>query len=174
MTPRTMTALVAAGVLALLPMSDASAATRTFPDAVGDSGASSDIRWVTVTNSAAKDRFAVRVGLDRVEYGVALNVYVDLERGNPGPELRMSAYADSEWALFRVQRWGQRGREIAGCGRVTYSKSTDSSIALWRATRTCLGVGPRVRVAVRLAEPGVGVDWAPARRTFFPAVRSIG
>lgn len=157
---------------ALLPIAPAAASTRSFPDAVGDSGASSDIRWVKVTNSLAQNRFAVKVGLDQVDYDVALVVYVDLRRRNPGPELRMSANADSEWAMFAVNRWGQRGTQTASCGRVSYSKSTARPVATWHASRGCLGVGARVRVAAKLVEHGVGVDWAPARRTFFPAVRA--
>jgi hypothetical protein len=83
----------------------------------------------------------------------------------------MVANADSEWALYRVDDWGQRGKRTALCGRVRYSKSTPS-VASWRAPRTCLDIRRAVRVSVRVKDAGHGVDWSPAPREFLPGVRA--
>jgi len=169
--PRTLLTVAAALAVAAvaLPANAATAATELFPDATGDTASRSDIGWVEVTNSRQHDRLAVRVGLSRVLYGVTLTVWVDTRAKNPGPELRMVAYADSEWALYRVDRWGQRGTRTPLCGRVRYSKSTPH-VAGWRTTRTCLDVRRGVRVAVRVKDTGHGADWAPAPRHFLDTV----
>lgn len=167
---RLLTAMAAVCALVLLPITPASAQVVRFDDAVGDTHARSDIKWVQVTNSRHRDLFKVRVRLDRVRYGVGLVVYVDRRLKNPGPELRMVAFADSEWQLHRVNKWGQRGRMIDTCGAVRYSKSTPRPIATWKASRSCLELRPRVRVAVKIADRGHGKDWAPDRRRFFPPV----
>jgi hypothetical protein len=155
--------------ITLMPTTPASAEQVTFDDAVGDTNSRSDVRWVEVMHSNKRDRFQVRVRLDQVRYGVELVVYVDRRRGNPGPELRMVALADSEWALYRVVRWGQRGTRIDTCGRVSYSPAA-GDVARWRSSRTCLDLGPQVRVAVKVRDDGYGVDWAPQKYRFFPAV----
>ena len=173
MRTRTLVTVAAALAVAavLLPANGAAAATDLFPDATGDTASRSDIGWVEVTNSGRHDRFVVRVGLSRVVYGAPLTVWVDLRAKNPGPELRMLAYADSEWALYRVHDWGERGTRIGTCGRVRYTKATPH-VATWRTTRTCLGIRRGVSVAVRVRDAGHGVDWAPAPRQFLDRVRA--
>jgi hypothetical protein len=168
---RMVASATAAAVVALVPAGAAVASTSTYQDPSRDSTANSDIRSVTVTNSAADDQLVVRVRLDRVVLASSVTVYVDRARRNPGPELRMVAAPDSEWALYRVDRWGQRGKPITTCGRVRYSESA-KPVALWRTSRTCLHLKGSVRVAVKLAGPGRagGTDWAPAARTFYPWV----
>jgi len=113
----------------------------------------------------------VRIRLDKVVLGTAATVYVDRNRSNPGPELRMVAAPDSEWLLYRVDRWGQRGTSIHTCGRVGFSASS-GPVVVWRASRTCLHINGGVRVAAKLTGPRKqdGVDWAPHRRTFYPRV----
>lgn len=178
MNVRAIAVLAAATALALpmglIGMTTASAQVSIFDDATGDTHARSDIKWVEVTHSKRLGHLKVRVRLDQIRTGVELVVYVDRRLGNPGPELRMVAYPDSEWALFRVNKWGQRGRLVDTCGRVRYSNSSARPIATWKAGRECLKLRQRVRVAVMIADPGHGVDWAPKRRTFFPAVSATG
>lgn len=161
-------AVAAVAVLAaiLLPAAPASAGDTVFHDPVGDTAARSDLRWARVMNVGSQRLFEVRVGMTEVVTGVALVVYVDRRPADSGPELKMVAYPDSEWALFRVDRWRDRGTEVPGCGRVSYSSSTTRPVAVWHATRTCLKLGTQVRVAIRLVDAGHGTDWLPARRTF--------
>jgi hypothetical protein len=171
MRSRTLLALGAAITFAAVavPAGGAAAATQLFPDDTGDTASRSDIGWVEVGNNHRRDRFALRVGLSRVVYGASLTVWVDSRPRNAGPEFRMVAHADSEWQLYRVDRWGQRGAPTDTCGQVRYSKATPQ-LASWRTTRTCLDVRRGVRVAVRVRDAGHGVDWAPARRHFFDRV----
>lgn len=166
------TSAVGAGLIfgfALLPGQAANAATTTYLDPSGDTGARSDIRRVQVDNSRATDLFRVRVRVDRVILGTDVSVYVDLNRKNRGPELRMSAAPDSEWALSRVKGWKDRGKRIALCGKVRFS--TDfKPVVVWRTTRTCVNLQGKARVAVKLRDKGHGTDWAPAPRRFYPGV----
>jgi hypothetical protein len=56
--------MAAVCALVLLPITPASAQVVRFDDAVGDTHARSDIKWVQVTNSRHRDLFKVRVRLD--------------------------------------------------------------------------------------------------------------
>ena len=149
----------------------AAAGVLVVHDLIGDNTSRSDIRRVVINNSAARDRFVVRVRLDQVVYGADLNVYVDIRRDNPGPEWRMAAAADSEWSLYRVDAFGQLGTLAKSCGRVSFSKDGPPA-ANWRAPRACLKVGHAVRVSVLVKDPGHGSDWSLDRRVFSPWVRA--
>lgn len=169
---------VASGVIVgllsvtLLPIGAANAAERRFDDPTGDTMGRSDIRWVQVSNSRTKNFLKVRVRLNRVVYGVEFATFVDTNRANPGPEWKMSGYADSEWGLARVRNWRDDGEERVCRGSARYSKGTDRPIAVWKSSRRCLGLHGKARVAVRLQDQGRGTDWAPAMKTFLPGVKA--
>lgn len=165
----TLAAAVAAAAL-LVPTATAWAETTRFDDRPRPTKSSTDVRWVEVTNDHASDRFGVKVRVDKIRLGSTLVVYVDRNLHNPGPELRMVAVPDSEWALYRVNTWGQRGREMGTCGRVRMSSFDHEHRATWTAERTCLGIHGQVRVAVKMVDPQGRADWAPKRTTFFQPV----
>jgi hypothetical protein len=167
------TAVALVALLAMLPVATTAHADEVrVADPTGDTTARSDIKWVEVLHSRSEDLFKVRTRLSEVLIGVKLVMYVDRNRGNPGPELRMVAYADSEWQLYRVNRWDDRGQQIVTCGKVRYTVGSEKPIASWSATRSCLRLDRSVRVAVKVDDDGYGNDWAPARRDFTPWVNA--
>lgn len=172
MRSRTLLAFTAAALLTLLPTQSASAAIAVYHDPDGDTTSRSDLRWVNVRNVGSDNLFEVRVGVSQVVLGDLLVVYVDRDLKDPGPELRMNAYVDSEWTLARVNTWREQGTIVSHCGRVTYSTSSTRPVAVWHATRRCLGIGKQVRVAAKVVDFGHGVDWAPAPRVFLDPVSS--
>ncbi len=168
--PRLAIAVVVALGMVLTPTLTAWAATTTFLDQVRETKSSADVRWVKVENARSTDRFGVTVKVNQIRTASTLVVYVDRNLKNAGPELRMVAAPDSEWALYRVGTWGQRGKEITTCGRVRMSAFDREHKATWRASRECLAISGVVRVAVKMTDARGRVDWAPRKRTFFPRV----
>jgi len=164
--------VVSALVVATLTVAStpARAASKWFNDGTDPVKTSVDVKRVKVTNNRAHNRFAVKVRLDKIRTGSVLVVYLDRNPVNPGPELRMVAYPDSEWALFRVAAWGRHGRQINTCGSVAMSSFDHPHRAVWKAPRGCLKIDGRVRVAVRTVDPQGRHDWAPRRQTFFAPV----
>ena len=165
-TLRNVSALAASILAVGLAAGPASANTRHFDDPVGDTKAHNDIRWVTVNNGGATGKsLVVRVRMSDVRIGDELRVFVDTRSNNPGPEWRMSAYADSEWILERVDTWDSAGTSSSCPGRVRLTESRDTS--RWRTSRDCLDIGDKVRVAVRTQEANSAQhDWARAYRMF--------
>lgn len=129
-------AVLAAGMLAGAAV-PASANMKRFEDPVGDTKAHNDIRWVEVDNggnyvspnSGGGDRLIVRVRMSDVRSGDELRIFVDTRSNNPGPEWRMSAWADSEWILQRVDTWDSPGSATSCPGRVRLTESRD--VARW-------------------------------------------
>lgn len=167
---RVAAAAALAGGLVLGTTGSAQAATSTFEDRVHETTSASDIRWVRVHNDRQDDRFRVAVKTDEIITGSSLTLFVDRNRKNPGPELRMVAVPDSEWALYRVNKWGQRGTEIATCGKVRMSASSKRDVVSWRTSRTCIGLEGAVRVSAKMTDAMGRVDWAPKKRHFYPKV----
>jgi hypothetical protein len=159
-----------AAVTVALPTSGALAQTSQFDDQTEAANSSSDVTSVEVTNNRVQDMFRVKVRIDRIRVGSTLVVYVDRRMKNAGPELRMVAAPDSEWSLFRVGGWGQRGKLVDTCGRVRMSSFERDHLAKWTATRSCLNLHGAVRVSVKSVDPDGDVDWAPKRHEFFPKV----
>ena len=155
----------------VVPVGSALGATSTFKDGHG-SKASTDIRWVRVTNERHNNHLAVKVRVDKIRVGSTLVVYVDRNLNNPGPELRMVAAPDSEWNLYRVHKWGQRGQQISTCGRVRMSAFHRDHRARWTARRSCLNIHGAVRVAVKMIDPQGRTDWAPKRRSLYAKVNA--
>lgn len=165
-------AVATALVVVLLPAAPAVAAEHRFTDPVGETASRSDIRWVRVANSRDQNRIRVRVGMSRVVYGVEWTTYLNTKLSDPGPEWKMSGYADSEWVLYRVDSWRDDGRQRNCPGSASYSQSSARPIASWTSSRSCLGIRGKARVSVRLKDVGHGIDWAPTAREFFPGVRA--
>ena len=163
--PTVLISVLTAGLF-LTMAAPASAESATVRDDVGDTNSRSDIRRMEITNSRVDNRLHIKVALSEIVLGAPLTVYVDRNLENAGPELRMVAYPDSEWMLFRVGKWDERGNAIGTCGRVSYSDSTRHPVATWEARRTCLHIPGAVRVAAKVVDPEGGRDWVPDRQTF--------
>lgn len=166
--------LVTAGAVTLMLATAATAATAwagtvSVTDPVGDTGSRSDIRRVTVEHVHTADRLRIITGLSRIVIGVELDVYLDTRRAHPGPEWKVAALPDSEWALLRVRDWRDAGTVGPVCGRVRYSTSSVHPVARVSLPSSCLDLHRDVKVSVLAVDPGHGRDWAPARRTFLPA-----
>lgn len=160
---------VVAGCLAAAPLTSADAAVSLFDDARHETSAASDIRWVRVHNDRDDDRFGVIVKTGQNRIGSTLVVFVDRNLRHRGPELRMVAAPDSEWSLFRVGAWGERGVEVSTCAGQVRMRSEEQA-ARWTASRSCLGIDGAVRVGAKLVDADGSVDWAPERRHFYPRV----
>lgn len=145
------------------------AGTVSFDDEVGDTGSRSDIRRVVVEHVHTADRLRVVTRLSKVVYGAELAIYIDSRRRNAGPEWKISAYADSEWALLRVDGWRDDGIPGPTCGRVSYSMDTDRPVAKATVPASCIRLHRDVRVSVLVRDVGHGRDWAPDTRRFLPA-----
>lgn len=144
--------------------------TTRFEDGPHATKSSTDVKWVEVSNDRATDEFKVKIRVDKIRLGSTLVVYVDRNLKNAGPELRMVAFPDSEWTMYRVNKWGQRGKEIDTCGRVRMSSFERDHRATWTATRTCLRIPGAVRVGAKMVDPKGRADWAPKREAFFDRV----
>ena len=140
------------------------AAAVTINDARGDTNSRIDIRKVVVRHT--DDRLKVKARLNKVVYGVEFAAFLDTRRENPGPEWKLSGYADSEWGITRVKGWNDTGTPGPACGRARFSKDSDPPVAWFRVPNDCLNIRDKVRVSVAMKDPGHGVDWVPARREF--------
>lgn len=167
------TMAVAAATLSLTFALPAHANVRHFTDARNDTKSSVDIWGVRVDNATADpNKVIVKVRQDDVTFEDSITVYLDTRETDPGPEYRISGGTGSEFFLYRVERWTDRGQLVPfGCGqRLRIHENTDRSRAVF--PRACIGKTGKVRVAVE-AERGYPVrsrDWAQARRTWLPWV----
>lgn len=162
-------AAAAAGALVLTVAPAAWAGTVSYDDDVGDTGSRSDIRRVVVEHVHTADRLTVTTRLTKVVYGAELAIFIDSRPRNAGPEWKISAYADSEWALMRVDGWRDDGMPGPTCGRVSYSMDTDHPVARATLPSSCIRLHRDVRVSVLVHDAGHGRDWAPDTRRFLPA-----
>ena len=153
-------------VLIGLAAAPAAANMRHFDDPVGDTKAYNDIKWVQVHNGGARGKqLVVRIKLGEIRPGDSMRIFVDTRAKDPGPEWRMRGWADSEWRLERVEKWDSPGTVVSCQGRA--SMTDNKTVSFWRTQRSCLGVGDKVRAAVRVQEGSSPQhDWAAAHRTF--------
>jgi hypothetical protein len=166
---RSMLAVAMTGVLSLVAAPAAWAGTVSFDDEVGDTGSRSDITRVVVEHVHTADRLRVTTRLTKVVYGAELAIFIDSRPRNAGPEWKISAYADSEWALLRVDSWRDDGMPGPTCGRVSYSMDADPPVARATFPSSCIRLHRDVRVSVLVHDAGHGRDWAPDTRRFLPA-----
>ncbi|WP_122816439.1 hypothetical protein [Nocardioides pantholopis] len=161
-------ALVAAtGVLTAPSAAAATPVQRTYTDPA-DPGAAYDIRSLTLRSApAANTRAKVVVKhARRVRVGDATDVWVNLD-ADRAPDLHITAYSFSEYAVFRARSFTRDGRDISDrdCARVSMAGRR----TVVRLLPDCLGPSRRYAVSVRTSRddrPPRAVDWAPARRAF--------
>jgi hypothetical protein len=180
---RLFVVVATAAVVAASVISPAGAAERTFTDKKGDVLRGFDIQSVRVVNTGKWIK--IRTHHRYLRYGGAQNggvsVYIDTVRKRRGPEFRFAGPVgfDGDYSLLRVRRWQPVGGPL-GCRGLRFGVNYKRDVVRFAVTRRCLDraydhrVG-KVRVAVMTAQNRAGggaprVDWAPKRRTLYPAV----
>ena len=162
----------AAGVVvlaSLLALPTASADTRRFRDAAGDTGLPADLTTVRVSNGTETVDISARPG--RVEFGDIFVFWLDTRPRNAGPEYKVVVVPNSDaFGLVRVGAFGKRGRPVPCDGlRATADHGAPEWVSA-SVPRSCLRDPGKVRVAVKArytdGDTSV-VDWAPAKRRFF-------
>jgi hypothetical protein len=174
---------VAAAALAASVISPAGAAERTFTDREGDVRRGFDIQSVRVVNTGKWIK--IRTHHRYLRYGGAQNggvsVYIDTVRKRKGPEFRFAGPVgfDGDYSILRVRHWNAVGGPL-NCNGLRFGVNYKRDVVHFAVTRRCLDraydhrVG-KIRVAVMTAQNRAGggkprVDWAPKRRTLYPAV----
>lgn len=159
-------AVVAAAGLMAAP---ASADVRSFSDPPAAPGVI-DIRNVRVDNSTThREKIIVNVRMRNIRFGDGMSVYVDTRPGNAGPEYRMDAFANSEFAFHRVNTWGGPGR-VVRCDGDRFRLAAGARRARIVFPRACLGNPGRVRIAVHAYRDDRS-DWARSARNWLGFVR---
>jgi hypothetical protein len=164
-----VTAAAVAAPLTLTP--SAQADTVVFADARRDAPRHIDLTRALVDNGDARPlKVLIRIRIRGTwAAGDHIAVYFNRNRSNPGPELRLSSFVDSEFSLRRVNTWTGNGIP-ASCGDFAMKQFADNHGVRVRINRSCLD-GP-ARVAIRTRSDDGQVDWFQQRRTFLPAVHA--
>jgi len=155
----------------LLGVSPASAERQTFRDRANDAQRGVDIRTVHVSNAG---RILVRTKFDYLgrRGSTGLAIYFDTNRRNAGPEYLAAGglFEGSDSILGRIAGWNDQFADwSSGCRydlRIHYGRGGTATIDL---ARGCLRRPGEIRATAKSNGPGRN-DWAPRRRTFYPAV----
>jgi hypothetical protein len=157
--------VLAAGLLgSATPAVAAPPTERTVEDA-REPGKAYDIRTVTMTSAARKGRKAtIVVGYDRrVRVGDGLDVWIDTDRDRV-PDLYLTAFAFSEYAVYKARGWDGHGRDISDRGCATLRMKGLTSMV--RFDPSCLRPSTRFAVSVRSfvqGRPARTADHVPGR-----------
>jgi hypothetical protein len=180
---RTLLVAVAAVGLLASAAATANAEDQSFRDRKDDVRGGFDIHSVRVDNTGKWIK--IRTHHRNLRYGATapgggVSVYIDTVRRRNGPEFRFSGPVgfDGDYAIVRVRRW-TAGDDALNC-RLRFGVNYKRDVVRFAVPRRCLDraydhrVG-KIRVAVKAAQSRAGggaprVDWAPKRRTLYPAV----
>jgi hypothetical protein len=162
---------IAAGATLLTMAPAAQADTVNAADNRGDAPRKIDLTRARIDNGDTRPRLVlIRLGIaGRWRLGGDVTVWFNLDRSNPGPELRFTGVLFSAYALQRVNGWNGTGHETS-CDDYDMKQIGHNRAMRVRIKRACLGHRP-VRVAVRTRSGDGDTDWFGHRRTFLPAVR---
>ena len=180
---RTGRAIVAVAGLALAATATgaapASAATRTFEDAVGDVAHGVDLQSVKVVNERNVRVVVQHDDLVRsFRSGASMTVYLDTDRGEPGPEYGLAGalFQGSDYALLPTVGDGWKLSRRALPLECSYVSTLDyaADVTRIRISRGCLDRPDEVRVAVKAGgeqrDGDVVRDWLDGRRSLTPWV----
>ncbi|MQW76368.1 hypothetical protein GHK92_10810 [Nocardioides sp. dk4132] len=172
-------AALAAGAVSATVLGTASPAAAergSYPDPADATASLNDLRRVTVAHNDGALRLRVRVtDLRATSDGgsAGLTVWVDTDRGTPGPDLRLGTGLQSgtDYQLVRTAGW-KPSSEALTCPYSVRLRPAKDVVDL-RISRRCLGAATdEVRVAVRMDDhddPSHPVrDWLGARRSLTP------
>jgi hypothetical protein len=156
------------GTATAVPLADATLAStdaRHYTDRTGDASSTVDITRVTASVTGPADgrlRITVRFA-EPQSAGDHTAIYVDTDRPDAGPELRLAGARDSEYWFESVDTWNDRGRRAA-CDffRMRQGRASMGVVV----DRDCIGTG-RVWFEVRTTgiEDG-STDWLGRARSF--------
>ena len=120
---------------------------RAIPDAV-EPGKAYDVVSVTVSAAAAPGRKAKVVveHARRVAVGDGIDFWVDTDDDRQ-PDLYLTGFADSEFALYNAHGWAGHGRDISAGGCATLRMVGTRSVI--RFDPSCLAPSQRFSVSVR-------------------------
>jgi hypothetical protein len=173
--PLVLPALVA--VVALLaaaaPAVAAPPTHRTIKDPL-ESGKAYDIRTVTMRSAVSAGRKA-QVTVEhsrRVRVGDGIDLWIDTDDDRQ-PDLYLTGYAFSEYAVYKAHGWEGHGRDISGRGCATLRMRGTKSIV--RVDPSCLAPSTRFAVSVRSFvqdRPAASADNVPGRERLSKKVLS--
>ena len=140
-------ALAVALLASAAPAAAAVPAERTITDAV-EPGKAYDVVSVTLTAAAAEGQKAsVVVRHDRrVQVSDGIDMWFDTD-GDRSPDLYLTGYAFSEYAVYKARGFDGHGREISDLGCVKLRMTGKRSIV--RLDPSCLAPSETFSVSVR-------------------------
>ena len=120
---------------------------RTIQDAQ-EPGKAYDIVTVTMKSAASAGRKAqITVTHDRrVRVGDGIDLWIDTDDDRQ-PDLYLTGYAFSEYAVYKAHGWDGHGRDISDLGCATLTMRGPKSIV--RVDPSCLAPSTRFAVSVR-------------------------
>jgi hypothetical protein len=162
-------AIAVATIVSMPPAANAD--TAIFVEPRGDAPRHIDLTRAVIDNGDARPaKVLMRIRVrGTLHLGDNIAVYFNRNVANPGPELKLSSFVDSEFTLRRVNTWTGNGIP-ASCGDYAMKQFADNHGVRVRINRSCLD-GP-ARVAIRTRSDDGQVDWFGPRRTFLPAVHA--
>jgi hypothetical protein len=144
-----LSALALTTVLAatVAPASAAPPTERTIKDA-REPGKAYDIRTVTTTSAPSAEKKAkVVVEHDRrVHVGDGIDLWIDTDRDRV-PDIYLTGYAFSEYAVYKARGWEGHGRDISDLGCATLRMRGVKSVV--KVDPSCLAPSTRFSVSVR-------------------------
>ena len=166
-------ALAALLAAAATPAIAAPTTVRTIDDAA-EPGKAYDILTVTMTSAIEEGRKAkVVVGHDRhVRPDDGIDLWIDTNDDRV-PDLYITGYAFSEYAVYKARGWDGHGRDISDRGCATLRMTATRSVM--RFDPSCLEPSKRFAVSVRsfaLDRPVGSADHVPGRERLSKRVRS--
>ena len=131
-----------------------------------------DIRTVTLTSAPAGHPRARIVVQDyrRVRVGDGISIWINTD-DDPGPDLLITGYAFSEYAVYRPRSWARHGKDISDRGCASLRMRGERAIV--RFDPDCLDPATKFSVSVRSfvqGRPDRTADDAPRARRFTHAV----
>jgi hypothetical protein len=179
---RSLLVVAATAALAASVVTPANAAESTFTDRHGDVRGGFDIQSVRVANTGKwiKIRSHHRNLRNGGPPTGGVTVYIDTAHRRKGPEFWFAGPVgfDGDFNIGKARHWKPIGQPL-NCGGLRFGVSYQRDVVRFAVTRRCLDraydhrVG-KIRVAVKAAQNTRSgtprIDWAPKRRTLYPAV----
>lgn len=166
-------AVVAALALTAAPAVAAPPTERTIQDAA-EPGKAYDILTVTMKSAVSAGRKA-QVTVEhgrRVRVGDGIDLWIDTDDDRQ-PDLYLTGYAFSEYAVYKARGWEGHGRDISDRGCATLRMRGAKSIV--RVDPSCLAPSTRFAISVRSFvqdRPAASADNVPGRERLSKKVLS--
>lgn len=133
-------------LLAAVPATAAVPTERTISDAVEPRKAY-DVTSVRIAAAPKGGRASIVVQHDRrVAVGDGIDVWIDTD-GDREPDLYLTGYAFSEYALYKARGWDDHGRDLSDRGCASLKMARKKSVI--RFDPSCLRASESFAVSVR-------------------------